>query len=423
MNLLTGNAYGSGAASSVSASSSLPEIEWRGIGGAVGAALGASLLFLPAPFLRTLNGIPLALFSSIGLLLGALAAWAGDGFAAADSDHFFRPVLMIGGAFFSLFVVMGVLATRMLGLVGSACIVSGGSVVALAAVHRWGLPAIKALDFVAVAASDAKDPQWLEYAGAIAIAAGAVIGIFLPVRDMLTSKHAKDGYTVIQEINAELGAPYEDMDDVDPLAQHNSSVAKRKKRHSRPNQGEALADSSLTRWFVRRSIFARRIIGLICALVAGVLGILQLAPLLYEHARETVGSSVSVVETFKELPVSDLFAFACGAMVTSVAFVIFGGLIACNKPSLPPQGALPCLAVGALYAASLLAWLWSRSEITGALADSTSWGLVPFFAALWGLVIREQRGIAGHLLAALCVIVVAGGSAALLLSQRGIHNF
>jgi len=420
----TGNLYGSGAGSSLLSSDSLPEIQWRGIGGAVGAALGASLLFLPAPFLRTLNGVPLALFTSIGLMLGSLAAWAADKFTSASDGSYFHPVIMLGGGAFAVFVILGVIAVRLVGIAGGASVVSGAVVIGLAAVRRWGLPAVHALGFAVVHASDAKDPQWLEIAGAGAVAVGAILGVCIPVRDMLASRHDKDGYDVIHEMNAELGDYNEEEDEaIDPLAGRGNDDGASKERHPRPGQAEALADSALNRYCVKCSTIPRRIVGIVCALVAGVLGALQLIPLIYRHGSDSFASSVSLVSTFKDMPVCDLFAFSCGAVVAAVLCIVISGLFACNSPSLPPQGALPCLCVGIVYAASILAWIWSRDELTGSLADPVSWGLIPIFASLWGLLIREQRGIAGHILAALSVTAVAIGSGALAASQRGIHNF
>ena len=416
--------YDSGAGPSLVSSSLLQEIEWKGIGGSVAAALGASLLFLPAPFLRTLNGVPLALFTSVGLLLGSLAAWGADKFAAASDGTYFRPVLMIGGAVFTVFFILGVLSVRLLGLTGGASVLSGAAVIALGAARRWGLPAIHALGFAAVHASDAEDPKWLELTGAGFVVFGAVLGMFVPVRDMLASRHDKDGYDIIHEMNAELGAYNEDDDEaIDPLAGDAGRDDARNKRHPRPGQAEALADSSFTEWCIKSPVVPRRIAGIVCGIVAGVLCALQLIPLIYKHEGDGVSSTESFVSTLKDLPVSDIFAFSCGALVTSVVFVIVTGLFACNSPSLPPQGALPCLLVGIIYAGSVLAWQWSRNELTGSLADPASWGLIPIFASLWSLLIREQRGIAGHIIAAISVVAVGIGSGAIAASQRGVHNF
>ena len=427
------SSYSSSSSSSSSNSNSVgpgADIEWVGLAGACGAALGVSLLLVPAPFLRTANGAPLSLFSSAGLFLGALAAWAASGFAVPAANAHFRPALLLAGAAVPLLLVAAVPAARALGLAGTLAVGAAAALAATAAAGRWGLPALPALALDAVPPADGAPahPRWLLAAGAALVLAGAVLGLGVPVAGVLgrtrrrrtrRSRYAT-GYA---RIDAALGGSLDGADSAlaslnpsetlvlaDPSYVAGLGTAAADCGYGavapapRPHPAEALADSALTRALVDAAPPVRRIVGAVAVLFAAALALVPLTALLY-------------VDAGAQLPFRDVFALGCGALAGAVLCVVVAGIAACNRPSLPPQGALPGLAAGAALAPALLAWLWARRTLTPALADAAAGGLAPLLAALWALLLREPRGACGHALSALAVTAVAAGGAVIGLAR------
>ena len=447
--------------SSSSSSSSLsssqepaPGIEWIGLAGACGAALGVSLLFVPAPFLRTANGVPLSLFSSTGLFLGSLIAWAASGFAApppastdaststSTSSAYIRPAFLLGGAAVPLLLVVGVPAVRALGLAGALAVGAGAALLATAAAGRWGLPALPALALGPVPPADAAParPRWLLATGAALVLAGAVLGLTVRVAGVLGrrgrhSAHRRrtraaraSGYA---RIDAALGGSLDDDDGDDAAMSLNpgetlvladpSYVARHGYGYGygtaapapRPRPAEARADSAFTRWLADTAAPVRRIFGAVAALVAAALALVPLTALLYASSNSDVAANVAHTPGawLRALPYSDVFALGCGALAGAIVCVVVAGAAACNRPSLPPQGALPGLAAGAVLPFALLAWLWARHTLSAAVADAAAWGLAPALAALWALLLREPRGAWGHAGTALAVLAVLAGAA------------
>jgi len=411
------------------------KINWIGLAAVPIASACLSLLFVPAPFLRSLNGVPLSLYTSVGLLIGSLIGWSTNKFEGTADGKFFHPAMMIGGCAFVFFFVLGVFAVRLLGLSGGGSVLSGLAVIVLGLFDHFGLFALPKLDFPSVERDASEEKQWLVIIAAGIVIVGVVLGMCVPLRDLLgkrSSKRSASGYEIIEAINSELGNFGDDaFGNVDPLA--DSNRPKKTRRSPRPSSSEALADSAVTRWFTKRSAGFLRITGILCGILSAGFLVLQLAWLLYAHSNamkvvvtETTslpaGLKPSSSDGLHRIPFSDLFSFACGALITAVAFVVVCGLIARNQPSLPSQGALPCVVAGILYVLALYAWLYSRTELIGSIGDSLSWGLSSIFTGVWSLCFGEQKGLSSHLIALSSILVVVTGSVFLGFTQRGFHN-
>jgi len=418
--------------STLSSSSDLNPIDWIGLVAVPIAAICSSLLFAPAPFLRTLNGIPLALFTSSGLLIGSLAGWAVVEFYVSEGSKFFYPAMMIGGCGFTLFMIFGVFAVRLLGIAGASSVLSGTAVIFLWITDKFGLFDITWLKLTGLSPITDKGDKWFVYAFGIVVIVGIVLGVCVHINDGMDSSYS--GYHVIQAINSELGTYNEDSPDtIDSLLDQRTE--KKKKRIPRPGENEAREDSGVTRWFMDRSPAVRRILGIILSVFAALFLVVQFSWLLYAQ-QPMMDSSSSIVSTdvvssssnstsiewLKQIPFCNIFAFSCGAFVSAVFFVIVFGLIACNKPSLPAQGALPCVFVGIIYAIGIYAWIFAHDKLTSPIGNSLCWGIVPLFCSIWGLIFKEQKGVAGHLFAALSVFCVVVGSVLLGIAQRGFKN-